>query len=589
MDRHGRSHKRASWARAAFAALIAAVALVGCAGGYTMPSANVTDTTAEVHGLVFDPVDATITYWFEYGPTKDYGSETTHSSLVINDRDNHPVSEDLSGLDPGTTYHYRVCAKELVPVCAQDRTFTTGGGASALAIDTDPDLYPAFDPGVSDYVTRCSNNPVTVHVTAPPSTTVSVAGGAARDGTFSKDVPLSAGKAFTIEATSGGETDNYHVRCLPDDFPTWSWTSPGTPSAHFYIITPRNVQTPSGSPAGDYVAIFDDDGVPVWWMESSRPMDAKLLTGEMLGWGRPSANGFEVHQLDGTLVKTWKTVGVTIDLHDFQALPNGNVLLGSYPVRPGTTDLSAYGGPATGGTPIDAEIQEIKPDGTVAWSWNAKDHIDLDETPERWRTEIYGQPRPQPDGREAFDWAHWNSLEKVGDTLILSFRHLDAVYAIDMDTGDIIWKLGGTPTPESLTVLNDPESNPLGGQHYARILPNGNLTLHDNNSQETAAPRGVEYQLDLGAGTATLVDSISDPDVPASPCCGSAAKLPDGSWLASWGGTPVISEFGPGDTRHFKLQFTANTGSLGMSYRVDPIVGNSPTIADLRTGMDAMP
>jgi len=573
-------------------ATVAAALLAGCAGGYTQPATNVSDTSATVTGLVFDPVDATITYWFEYGPTKDYGNETTHRSLVINDRDNHPVSEDLSGLDPGTTYHYRVCAKELVRVCAQDRSFTTGGGASALAIDTDPDLYPAFDPGVSDYVTRCSNNPVTVNVTAPANTTVSVAGGAARDGSFSKDVPLNAGKAFTIEATSGGDSDTYHVRCLPDDFPTWSWTSPGTPSAHFYITTPRNVQTPSGSPAGYYVAIFDDDGVPVWWT-ATNSYDAKLLPDGTLAWGRVGTGSvtphYEVRNLDGTLVKTWQTVGSNTDTHDFEMLPNGDALMMSYPARPGTQDLTEYGGPATNGTPIDAELQEIKPDGTVAWSWNAKDHIDLDETPERWRGYVYGLPFDLADGREGYDWAHVNSLQKVGDTVVASFRHLDAVYAIDMDTGDIIWKLGGTPTPESLTVVGDPESNPLGGQHYARILPNGNLTLHDNNSYETAAPRGVEYELDLDAGTATLVDSISDPDVTSSPCCGSAAKLPDGSWLASWGGTPVISEFGPGGNRHFKLQFTSNTGSIGFSYRVDPIVASSPTIADLRAGMDAMP
>ena len=110
------------------------------------------------------------------------------------------------------------------------------------------------------------------------------------------------------------------------------------------------------------------------------------------------------------------------------------------------------------------EIQEVRPDGTLAWSWNIKDHIDLSETPARWRGEIYGQPRPQPDGRDAFDWAHWNSLQKIGNTLVLSFRHLDAVYAIDMTTSDIIWKLGGTTRPESLTVNGDPESNPFSGQ-----------------------------------------------------------------------------------------------------------------------------
>jgi Arylsulfotransferase (ASST) len=582
---------RVGWLRrwsAASALALVVVFVGGCAGAYTQPATDVTDTTATVRGFVFDPEDATVSYWFEYGPTKAYGSETPYRPLVINDRDNHPVSEDLSGLDPGTKYHYRTCVKHPIALCAADRTFTTTGGATELSITAAPSLYPGFAPNVSDYVTRCAGDPVTVDITAPADTTVAVDGGPARNGTFSRDVPLSAGKSFEIAVDGGGGTSTYHVRCLPGDFPAWSWTSPGDPSANFYITTPRNVQAPSGTPAGDYVAIFDDGGVPVWWMESSSPMDAKLLPDGTLAWGRPSANGFEVHQLDGTLVKTWKTVGVKIDLHDFQALPNGNVLIGSYPVRPGTTDLSAYGGPATNGTPIDAEIQEIKPDGSVAWSWNTKDHIDLSETPEHWRS-IYSQPHALPDGRESYDWAHWNSLQKVGNTLVLSFRNLDAVYAIDMISGDVIWKLGGTERPESLTVNGDPESNPLSGQHYARILPNGDLTLHDNNTNETAAPRGAEYDLDPSAGTATLVDSISDPDVTTSPCCGSAAKLPDGSWLASWGGTEVISEFGANDNRHFKLQFTANPGSLGMSYRVDPVVGNSPTIADFRAGMDAMP
>lgn len=590
----GRFGNRVLKALAILAALVVAMVVAGCAGGYTMPAENVTDTEAEIHGLVFVyPDDATVSYWFEYGPTKDYGSETSHGSLVITDRDNHPVSAQLTGLDPGTTYHYRLCAKDGGPLCAQDEKFTTTGGVTELAIDATPALYPDFDPQVSDYVTRCSDDPVTVDVSAPANTTVSVDGGAARDGSFSKQVPLNTGKSFAIETSDGSNSSTYHVRCLPDDFPTWSWSSPGTPSAHFYITMPRNVQTPTGDPAGRYVAIFDDHGTPVWWMASSGSSDAKLLPDGTLTWGRAAVQsltpGYEVHDLDGTLVRTWATAGMSTDIHDFQLLPSGDALMMAYPPRPGTQDLSQYGGPASGGTPIDAELQKIEPDGTVEWSWNAKDHIDLSETPERWRGIVYGFPSSLPDGRKGFDWAHINSLQKVGRTVIVSFRHLDAVYAIDMDTGDILWKLGGTTTPESLTVLDDPESNPLGGQHFARILPNGNLTLHDNNTNESAAPRGVEYQLDLDAGTATLVDSISDPDVPSSPCCGSAAKLADGSWLASWGGTEVISEFGPSGNRHFKLQFTSNTGSTGFSYRVDPITGSSPSIADLRAGMDAMP
>ena len=137
-------------------------------------------------------------------------------------------------------------------------------------------------------------------------------------------------------------------------------------------------------------------------------------------------------------------------------------------------------------------------------------------------------PRTQADGRLAFDWAHWNSIQQVGDTVVVSFRHLDAVYAINKLDGEILWKLGGTPTSKSLTVVGDPESNPLGGQHYARLLSDGTLTVYDNNTNESAPPRGVSYQIDIATQTATFVEAVNDPDVTASPCCGSAAGLPTG-------------------------------------------------------------
>lgn len=165
-------------------ALVAAALLAGCAGGYTMPATGVSDTGATVEGMAFSTVDATVEYWFEYGPTSALGTETAHGSIAISDRDGHLVSEQLSSLDPGTTYHYRLCgteAAQAAPVCLTPRSFTTAGGAAELAIDADPALYPQFDPAVSDYVTRCGGGPVTVDVTAPADTTVAVDGGAERD------------------------------------------------------------------------------------------------------------------------------------------------------------------------------------------------------------------------------------------------------------------------------------------------------------------------------------------------------------------------------------------------------------------------
>ena len=210
-----------------------------------------------------------------------------------------------------------------------------------------------------------------------------------------------------------------------------------------------------------YVAIYDDDGVPVWWSKAPAS-DAKLLPDGTIGWWQPTSGTtgahFETHRFDGSLVHTWSTVGTPTDIHDFQMLPNGNALMTAYPPRPGTMDLSAYGGPSTGATLIDGEIQEITPAGDEVWSWSTKDHIPPSETPTRWHALTFGFTSTVSGGRQGVDYAHLNSIQQVGDTVVASFRHLDAVYGIDKTTGAILWKLGGVTTGDSLTVASDPQS-----------------------------------------------------------------------------------------------------------------------------------
>ena len=74
--------------------------------------------------------------------------------------------------------------------------------------------------------------------------------------------------------------------------------------------------------------------------------------------------------------------------------------------------------------------------------------------------------------------------------MIASFRHLDAVYKISKSTGKIVWKLGGTTTPKSLTVKDDPRAYTLGAQHDARLLPDGTLTVFDNRTNLADTRRG---------------------------------------------------------------------------------------------------
>ena len=351
--------------------------------------------------------------------------------------------------------------------------------------------------------------------------------------------------------------------------------------------------TPVGPGIGHYVTVFNPDGVPTWWMKPAMsPVDAKLLPSGHIAWARYQGFGgvgttpsvaYEIHTLEGSLVHEVRAVGNPTDFHELQSLANGNYLLLTYRPRDGV-DLSAFGGPASA-TVLDAEIQEVAPDGRLVWSWNSKEHIALSETGHWYADHVLKYDLRLPDGRRAFDIVHPNSVEAVGDRIILSARHVDAVYEISRETGKVRWKLGGTPRPESLQIVADPNygATSFGGQHDARLLHDGTLTLHDNGSGRGRPPRAVRFRIDPAARTATLLEALTDSLAPASSCCGSSTKLRQGNWVTSWGGTPRITETTPVGARVFELTFR----ELIYSYRAFP-VPRTLDPAVFRAGMDAM-
>ncbi len=83
-----------------------------------------------------NPVGAETSYRFEYGLDQGYGSQTTPRSAGAGPTA-QPVSEDVSGLQPGTTYHYRlVASRDGVDRPGDDMTFTTTTGPAAPAQPT---------------------------------------------------------------------------------------------------------------------------------------------------------------------------------------------------------------------------------------------------------------------------------------------------------------------------------------------------------------------------------------------------------------------------------------------------------------------
>jgi hypothetical protein len=451
-----------------------------------------------------------------------------------------------------------------------------GVGATALlacpaqarpAITAKPRLQPPFAPGVSDYASRCRlGHPLRLNV-----------GGRVRH------YRLREGQAVRVRL--GKRT--YHVRCVPEHFPKWTAFRHGTPQAKWFLVTPT-----LGAHGSRVVAIFDRNGAPVWWMErSTKPHDAKLMPDGNLAWstftnGQYASHSvpYEEHRLDGTLVRRIAAVGAPTDGHDLQVLPNGDYLTLSYVPRDGV-DLSPYGGKRDS-TVVDAEVQEVTPGGRRVWRWNSKDHVAVAES-EPFMKSIVSGPVKTADGRLAHDLVHVNSVEPDGDSVLISMRQTDSVYKVSRRTGAIEWKLGGTQTPESLTVTNVPDqSTVMTGQHDARLLPDGTLTVHDNRTLSGRHPRAIRFSIDESARTATLIQEITDPTTAYSNCCGSARMLPGGDWVMSWGASGIVTELTATGRRVYALHFGGRGGAD--SYRAFPIMPGRLTIAALRRGMDAM-
>ena len=120
--------QRRTPARLALAVVALGVVLGLSACGVTDPATSITENGATLNGRVH-PRSGSTTWWFEYGQTAAYGAETerldagTAGELV-------PVSSRVTGLTPGTTYHFRTCAQRTGdPVaCGEDRSFTTSSG-----------------------------------------------------------------------------------------------------------------------------------------------------------------------------------------------------------------------------------------------------------------------------------------------------------------------------------------------------------------------------------------------------------------------------------------------------------------------------
>lgn len=382
-----------------------------------------------------------------------------------------------------------------------------GGLITALTLTPLP-LVPRFSPDISDYYVRCA--------AGKNSTTLTITDSA---GVHSTSVELVEDQGLVVG-------DMYWIRCLPHDFPVIDVVAHpevGSPTPGYYLVNSSN-----------YAIVLDTNGTPLWYtrgtsvvgIDAPEPNTVSLSPNDV-GWS--NSTQFDVHAFTSLTTTRIVTIGAPTDGHELRRLPNGNWLLFAFVLRNGVdlTGLDAFGSEET---VADCVVQEIDAQEHLIWSWIASDHVDpVRESVEPMKGTFNGEP--------VVDLFHCNSID-VDDSgnLLISFRHANAVFYVDRDSGVVKWKLGGTPYSKDganlIVVTSDPEGS-FNLQHDARFGTNGDVTLFDDHGATSGVARAVEYAIDHDTGTASVVWQFLGPS--QSGAEGSFRRYADGHSVIGWG------------------------------------------------------
>ncbi len=401
-------------------------------------------------------------------------------------------------------------------------------------------LRPDFSPSIYDYAVVCSpgTNALTLDMTAIAGGAVSLSGPVTTSWAPSASVPVSLTEnqaAVVLAQDATGFTQQYWIRCLPHDFPLVvpsRHPAAGNPTPGWYLIGNAFVDAASGP----YAMIVDANGTPIWYhrttTDEANPTVVTPLPDSTVGittTSNPSIG--TLYFLETGTTRAITTVGIPLNNHELLLLPNGDFMLISYPNRTGVdlTGLSTYG---PNSTIRDCAVQEVDAQGNLVWDWRASNHTDP----------VKESVAPTHAGTDAdpADVYHCNSVDVSGDgDVLISFRNMNSVLLVSKTTGNVVWKLGGTPYNKDgaqiLTIQGDPEGA-FYLQHDARFQSNGDISLFDDHSAAAAVPgvaRGVEYALDLCAGTAHVVWQYQG--AANSAFLGSFRRYADGTNLIGWG------------------------------------------------------
>ncbi|MCB2219471.1 MAG: aryl-sulfate sulfotransferase [Bacteroidetes bacterium] len=363
------------------------------------------------------------------------------------------------------------------------------------------------------------------------------------------DKPINLHKPVnkTVENSTTPLDNNY-----PEGYAFAQVLVDNSPPDGYYFYTPYNEWAlfPDTDP---YISIIDKYGVPVYYRKLQQAAyDLKIQPNGLLSF-------YSFHPYWGNIVmdssfrfldKFQMGNGYSYtDFHEFQMLENGHAFVMTYDAQ--LIDMSQIvPGGDTAAIVSGFVFQELDSDHNVVFQWRSWDHYEITET------------GPEVDLLdEQIDYVHGNTIEVESNTsLLISSRNFHEITKIDRNTGEIIWRLGGSQNQFDFGT----DTLRFSRQHDSRRIYNGHVTAFDNGTfhPDPKFSSAVEYAINTDSMTATLVNRYRhDPDYLGT-AMGNAFWTPDESIVIGWGTTLIgISEMDLQGNLLWETKFE------GMSYR----------------------
>lgn len=335
---------------------------------------------------------------------------------------------------------------------------------------------------------------------------------------------------------------------LPEDFTTIHseiFTEPQTGEYFFLGYMGAWGQFPDLTP---YLIISDNYGTPVFYKKFSQDvMDFKVQPNGLLTYFESQRNCHIIMDLKYNEIGQVPYIGQMIDFHDFHILENGNYLLLGLEPRLVDMDTVVPGG-HEGVTVVGTHIHIQNPNGNIIFQWSAWDHFEITDS----YADLYDE--------NYVDFTHTNALEMDTDsTLLMSHRNMHEISKINMNSGEVIWRLGGKNNQFTYT---DHDTLGFAGQHDIRRLPNGLYQIFDNGWNHEP-PFSCVLQLDLDEENmiANVVKRLrSQPEDIMGWIMGNAQTHNDGRIVVGWGdGDPNITEFDPDGNKIVEFSYEATS------------------------------